>query len=253
MSDLPPPIPAATLILMRPAPASGPPEILMLQRTRTMAFAAGALVFPGGRIDPEDHQAAAALAPDHEDGPARIAAVRETIEESGIAPALAPAPDPALAERLRFGLVAGEPLSALLERHGLGLEADALVPFARWCPNFREARRFDALFYLAEAPADAAEATIHAPEADRIFWSSAAAVLEEIEAGRAHAIFPTRRNLERLARFASFAEARADALSYPVRRITPWVERREGEDWVCIPEDLGYPVTAELLATARRR
>jgi hypothetical protein len=74
-----------------------------------------------------------------------------------------------------------------------------------------------------------------------------------LDAGEAHAIFPTRRNLERLARFASFAEARADALRHPVQTITPWVERRDGADWVCIPDGIGYPVTAELLETARRR
>jgi len=48
--DLPPPIPAATLILMRPN-RSGAPDILFIERAQTMAFAAGALVFPGGRID----------------------------------------------------------------------------------------------------------------------------------------------------------------------------------------------------------
>ncbi|MGQ0590584.1 MAG: NUDIX hydrolase, partial [Sphingosinicella sp.] len=52
MSDLPEPIPAATLILMRPR-LSAPSDLLMTERTGQMAFAAGALVFPGGRIDPE--------------------------------------------------------------------------------------------------------------------------------------------------------------------------------------------------------
>jgi 8-oxo-dGTP pyrophosphatase MutT (NUDIX family) len=213
MSDLPPPIPAATLILMRPAAGDGPPEILMLERTRTMAFAAGALVFPGGRVDPEDHEAAALLAPEHEDGAARIAAIRETIEESGLAPALAPSAGGTAAQALRDGLIAGEPFADLVDRHGLSIDADALVPYARWCPNFRETRRFDARFYLAEAPPGEAEASIHAPEAVRIFWASAEAILAEIAAGEAHAIFPTRRNLERLARYGSFADARADRAS----------------------------------------
>jgi hypothetical protein len=127
------------------------------------------------------------------------------------------------------------------------------MPFARWCPNFKETRRFDATFFLAEAPADAPEPTAQAGEAVRTFWASAAEVLAEIEAGRAHAIFPTMRNLERLARFASIDEARADAERHEVRTITPWVERRGERDFVCIPEDAGYPVTSEPLETARRR
>lgn len=247
-SQLAEPIPAATLILMRPA-AAGPPEILMIERVPTMAFAAGALVFPGGRIDPADHDLAAAIAAAPEDAAARIAAIRETIEETGVAPAL---PASADAAALRAGLAAGESLAALLAKEGLALDLAALIPFARWCPNFRETRRFDTMFYLAEAPAGA-EASADATEAARIWWASAAAVLAAVDAGRDHVIFPTRRNLERLARFALFAEARADAAAHPVTRITPWVEERGGERFVCIPEGIGYPITAEPLASARRR
>lgn len=247
MEDLPPPIPAATLVLMRPA-RSGPPELLMMERPGHMAFAAGALVFPGGRIEPQDHDAATTPA----DAAARIAAIRETLEETGIAAGIVPADGIAI-EQVRAGLLSGKRFSGLLGAAGLSLELDSLVPFTRWCPNFRETRRFDALFYLAEAPTDAPEPTAQAGEATRVFWASAASVLAEIDRGEAHAIFPTRRNLERLARFASFAEARADALRHPVETITPWVERRDGADWVCIPEGIGYPVTAELLETARRR
>lgn len=250
--DLPPPIPAATLILMRPA-AEGPPEILMMERAQTMAFAAGALVFPGGRIEDDDHASGAALAPHLPDAAARIAAIRETIEETGIAPALHPAPDEGMAAALRAGIAAGTPFAALLADAGLTLDLDALTPFARWCPNFREARRFDAFFYLAEAPVGAGAASADQAESVSTLWASAADVLAAIHAGSAHAIFPTRRNLERLARFASIEEARADAARHPVRQITPWVEEREGRRYVCIPEGIGYPVTAEPYESARRR
>jgi 8-oxo-dGTP pyrophosphatase MutT (NUDIX family) len=252
MPDLPDPIPAATLVLMRPRVGAAP-EILMMERSQAMAFAAGALVFPGGRIDPDDHAAAALFAPGREDAPARIAAIRETIEETGIAPALSPPPDGETARALRSGLAAGNSFPRLLADHGLTPQLNALTPFARWCPNFREARRFDTLFYLAEAPAGAAPATADQDEAVSAFWATAAEVLAEIDAGRAHAIFPTRRNLERLAGFASINEARADAARHPVRKITPWVEERGGARFVCIPEDAGYPVTSEPFETARRR
>jgi 8-oxo-dGTP pyrophosphatase MutT (NUDIX family) len=248
--ELPEAIPAATLILMRPASAGGPPEILMLERAETMAFAAGALVFPGGRIDPEDY-AIAGRFPELADAPARIAAIRETIEETGVAPALRPAPD---AGALREAMAAGRPFAALVDEMGVTLDLEALTPFARWCPNFREARRFDTLFYLAEAPAGGT--TLHSAderESVHTFWASAAEILAEIEAGRAKAIFPTRRNLERLAGFGSLSDARADAALHPVRKITPWVEERDGRRFVCIPEGIGYPVTAEPYESARRR
>ena len=251
MSDLPQPVPAATLVLMREA-KSGPPQLLVMERTGHMAFAAGALVFPGGRIDPEDRESARRCA-GIADAPARLAAIRETIEETAIVPAVAPPADPALALDLRDGIAQGRPLLDLLADHGLALDLDSLTPFARWCPNFRETRRFDTLFFLAEAPPGAAEPRISEAEAVRAFWASAADILAEIDSGRAHAIFPTRRNLERLARFASIDEARADAARHPVSRITPWVEDRDGAPHVCIPDNIGYPVTSEPLETARRR
>jgi 8-oxo-dGTP pyrophosphatase MutT (NUDIX family) len=250
--ELPAAIPAATLILMRSAASGGPPEILMMERSETMAFAAGALVFPGGRIDEDDHDIARRHYRSWPDAPARIAAIRETIEETGIAPATIPEPADSVVDELREALAGGTLFSHLLDLTGIGLRLDALTPFARWCPNFPETRRFDTLFYLGEAPT-AVAGSADSAESTRTFWSSAAATLAEVEAGRAHAIFPTRRNLERLARFASIDEARADAAAHKVETITPWVEERDGRRFVCIPEGLGYPVTAEPYETARRR
>jgi 8-oxo-dGTP pyrophosphatase MutT (NUDIX family) len=249
MADPSDPIPAATLVLMRER-ESGPPELLVTERTGRMAFAAGALVFPGGRVDAEDHRSAEDY--DLPDAAARIAAIRETIEETGLAPGLCPAPDAAAALALREGIVAERPFADLLAAHGLALDLAALVPFARWCPNFRETRRFDTLFFLAEAPADAPEPVVAEAEAVRAFWASAAEVLADVDAGRAHVLFPTRRNLERLARFASIAEIYADAARHPVTKITPWVADVNGAPHVCIPEGIGYPVTSEPLETVRR-
>ena len=247
MNDLPEPIPAATLILMRPAPAA--PELLVIERTQNMAFAAGALVFPGGRVDPDDAVVAARYGAGLGHSEARVAAIRETIEETGLAPAFGSVAPDALAE-LRRALLAGEAFSSLLDWLSLELRLEALTPFARWCPTFRETRRFDTLFFVAEAPPG--EASVAEAEAERLFWASAAEVLEEANSGRARIIFPTRRNLERLARFGSVEEAREDAERHEVRKIVPWIEERSGEKWLCIPEDAGYPVTAELLETARR-
>src|SRR3569623_2851288 len=84
MPDAPQPaIPAATLGLIRDRP-DALPDLLMGERAKAMVFAGGALVFPGGRIDPGDYARAAQLGLDPEDGPARIAAIRETIEEARV-------------------------------------------------------------------------------------------------------------------------------------------------------------------------
>ena len=243
-------IPAATLIVMRER--AGPtPELLMVERTAAMAFAGGAMVFPGGRIDAGDHALAAGF-PEPAEAAARIAAIRETLEESGIAVGLAPAPDQELAARLQQELNAGTPFGGLLVANGLALDLAALTPFARWKPAFHQARIFDTFFFLAEAPAGEWRPNPQAGECEAVEWLSAAEVLDRIARSEASAIFPTLRNLERLAQYDSIAAARADAAAHPIATITPWVADHDGEPHVVIPEGLGYPVTREPLASVQR-
>src|SRR5688572_1529231 len=193
MADLA--IPAATLVLMRER-ADGPPELLMVERTARMAFAGGAMVFPGGRVDDQDRQLAAAFC--EPDAAARIAAVRETLEESGVPIGLDPLPGPDLAARLQDALHAGSLFEGLLADHGLSLRLDALLPFARWKPAFHQARIFDTLFFLAEAPAGDWRPVPQAGECENVAWLGASEVLDRVARGEASAIFPTVRNLERL-------------------------------------------------------
>lgn len=251
-------IPAATLILIREAEHARP-QLLMIERAAGMAFAAGALVFPGGRIDPGDRAIAghagllgSGPALDPEDAAARIAAIRETIEEVGIAVALDPAPDAAATAHLRTALAEDGDFAALLVAAGYRLRLDRLTPFARWCPNWKEARNYDTRFYLARAPEDAI-GEADGGESVHSAWMTAGAALAEAEAGHRQIIFPTRRNLERLAMFASHAEAIAAAGRHSMEAITPWIEERDGDRWLCIPEDRGYPVTRQRLDEVRRR
>jgi 8-oxo-dGTP pyrophosphatase MutT (NUDIX family) len=243
------PIPAATLVLIRDR-AGQRPELLMVERAKAMAFAGGAMVFPGGRIDPGDH-ALAALIDAGEDGAARIAAIRETIEEAGVAVGLAPAPSAPTLAAIRARLHAGDMFADILADAGLTLDLDALVPFARWLPAHAHMRIFDTLFFLARAPAGTA-ASVDETENVRLIWTTAAALLAEADEGRATIIYPTRRNLERLALFAGYDAAVAQARAYPVGTITPFMEDRDGVPHLCIPQDAGYPVTGEPMTAALR-
>ena len=240
-------IPAATVIVMREG--AGAPELLMVERAAAMSFAGGALVFPGGRVDPGDYALAATLEGDPDDIAARIAAVRETLEEAGVAVGIdVPAGAvPGLGRRL----YAGEPLGALLAETGGSLRLDELIPFARWLPAGVRHKVFDTRFYLARAP-QGAEPVVDGNENVRVFWASARAILDAADRGETKIIFPTRRNLDRLALFGSFDDAVADARAHEIRTVTPWIEEREGGQFLCIPGDLGYPVTAQPLAEAIR-
>ena len=246
-----PPIPAATVVVMRDV-AGGPPEILMVERSRAMAFAGGAMVFPGGRVDPGDRALAALIGRDDDDGAGRIAAVREAIEEAGLAPGVTPAPDAATVAAMRAMLHDGATIGEALASADATLALDALVPFARWLPLGMQHRIFDTLFYLAEHRGDAPPASVDATENTRLIWTTAADALAEADAGRSFVIFPTRRNLERLALYGSFAEAAAHARAHPLRAITPWIEDRDGVEHLCIPHDLGYPVTSQPIGSALR-
>lgn len=256
-ADPPPAVPAATLVIFRHGPAQGQPEVLMVQRAKTMSFAGGAAVFPGGRVDPADHDLAARLCPGADpdtldETAARVAAVRETLEETGLALGITPRPDLAAARRARDLLVSGGALEPVLAAMGWTLDLDSLVPFARWRPNHRDIRVFDTRFYLADLGTGAVDLAVDSTENTHLFWASAAAALAMAERDEIKIIYPTRRNLERLALFDSFAAARAHAEAIPVRTITPFAAERGGQPWLLIPADAGYPVDGEPLEMAAR-
>jgi 8-oxo-dGTP pyrophosphatase MutT (NUDIX family) len=235
-------IPAATLIVVR-ARDGDPPELLMVERAEGMAFAAGALVFPGGRIDPADRDLAVELGIDA----AAVAAIREAVEETAVPVGLEPVPSAGAAIELQQALAADEPFGQALNAAGLQIDAAALTPFARWIPKFHAVRRFDTLFYVAPCPPGDWHPVVIERECAGAAWLSAAEVLERDRRGEARLIFPTRRTLERLAQHQSFEAIRADALGHPIEPVTPWVEERDGEKFITIPSHLGFPVTQERL------
>lgn len=230
-------IPAATLILVRERP-SGPPELLMVERAAGMTFAGGALVFPGGRIDEADR----ALG---DDAAAKVAAIRETLEEVAIPVAIEPLPSREQSLDLQRELIADRPLTDVIAPETLRL--NLLTPFARWVPKFHAKRRFDTIFFLARASEGDWTPNTIPGECAGAEWIAAGEVLNRDRAGQVQLIFPTRRTLERLAQHNSFDAMIEDARSHSLEPVTPWVEERDGERFITIPQGIGYPVTQEKL------
>jgi 8-oxo-dGTP pyrophosphatase MutT (NUDIX family) len=178
---------AATVVLLRDG-ATGP-EVYLLRRRPTMAFAAGMHVFPGGAVDPRDRDgserwigpppAAWGEAFGCEPGLAGAlvcAAVRETFEESGVLLAAHDDGSPVTDttgedwERDRLALIAGElPLSDFLARRSLVLRADLLRPWAHWITPEWQTRRFDTRFFLAALPGGQQTRDVGG-EADHVTW-----------------------------------------------------------------------------------
>ena len=257
-TDAAPATPAATLVVFRHDPAGGPAQILMVERSGSMSFAGGATVFPGGKVDPADLElaeslrVAAGLDLEIADVAGRIAAVRETLEETGLAVGLTGPVDAARAAEARALLQGTGRLQDVLEAFDWALDFDALVPLARWWPRHRNMRVFDTRFYLANLGTGAVEVTADATENRHLFWASAAEALRLADEKAIKIIFPTRRNLERLALFNDFSAARAHALATPIVIMTPSIELRDGERWLVIPSGAGYPVDGEPLSGADR-
>lgn len=224
----------------------------MVQRAREMRFAGGAAVFPGGRVDPADRELARRLLPTEteEIAAARIAAIRETLEETGLLIALRHPVAAREAAAARTLLLQAGRLDTVLDRFGWELEPTALTLFAHWCPLWDKA--FDTRFFVTDLGTGAVDIAVDETENTRLFWATARDALEMADRGEISVIFPTRRNLERLAQYACHDDALADIAAHPIARIHPSVEERDDTEWLVIAEGHGYPVLGQPRATAQR-
>jgi len=188
--ELPPAIPAATVVLLRDAPSGV--ETLMLRRSSKLAFAGGAWVFPGGRIDPGDYPSGAPSTDDAEvAAAARAAAVRESMEEAGLA-----------------------------------VDPSGLVWFAHWTPGPLAARRFATWFFMARAPEGAV--TIDDGEIREHLWIRPAEAIARREAGEIELIPPTWITLHQLADEPSVDAALTGALARDPQIYVTKIARVDG-------------------------
>jgi 8-oxo-dGTP pyrophosphatase MutT (NUDIX family) len=244
---------AATVLLLR---ESGPGmEIFMVQRNRQIEFSSGALVFPGGAMDPGDSEIAAdtALVSDRggldaDAAAIRIGGIRETFEESGImlarqrgSSALIPAARLAVLDEQRTALDEGKVSFAdILRQHTLLPAIDLLVPFAHWITPVNLPKRFDTHFLLALAPADQIGKHDGRESVDSV-WLSPKAALDSAASGRFNLPFPTIRNLIKLDKLGTAQAAMDFARATPVVTVVPEMSRNEdGTTRLRIPIEAGY-------------
>jgi len=229
----------------------------MVQRHHQIDFASSALVFPGGKVDPADRDPALRARCAGAEGLAdealayRVAAVRETFEESGVlvarprgSDALVPAGRAAEIEaRWRGPLNANETtIGAIAAAEGLVLALDALVLFAHWItPEFMP-KRFDTHFYLVAVPRDQAAAHDGGESVDSL-WIAPDRALADATAGRLSIIFPTRMQLAKLARAGSVADALARARAARVVPVLPTVGKGAAGPVLRIPVEADYDLT----------
>jgi 8-oxo-dGTP pyrophosphatase MutT (NUDIX family) len=254
MTTIVTPHPAATVMLLRDG-ADGM-EVFMIVRHEKSDVHAGALVFPGGRVDPEDYDVASdpSVFPVHAgmDVPSsalRVAAVRETFEECGVLLARPRGEDALVsADRLRDieaahrdAMMRGErTFGAILAAENLVLAPETLVYFANWITPERRTKRFNVHFFLAPAPAD--QAAVHdGYEAVDSVWISPRGALERASDGTYQLRFPTQMNVQKLGRHASPAAAMDAARASRVVTVMTKHERTaDGKRYVRIPPEADY-------------
>jgi 8-oxo-dGTP pyrophosphatase MutT (NUDIX family) len=239
---------ASTVILLRPDMAG-----YMLRRVRSMAFAPGAYVFPGGSADPRDADHAIGWAgPAPEEWGAALgadlatarqlvcAAVRETFEESGVLLA-GPSGDTVVEDTTgeeweadRHALLDRSlSLAEMLDRRGLVLRADLLRPWGHWITPVIEPRRYNTRFFVAALPPGQRTRDV-STESDAVTWVRPATAVDAARSGRMAMLPPTLVTLSELAPYETVADVLA------ARRVIaprlPEVRLRDGAAFLHYPD-----------------
>jgi 8-oxo-dGTP pyrophosphatase MutT (NUDIX family) len=256
---------AATVMLVRPVPrraAAGPvsgTEVYLLRRRRSMAFAPGAYVFPGGSVDDSDTvgghgwagppagQFASAVGLPAAGTEALIrAAVRETFEECGVLLAgrsAEAALDDTSGEDWEADrqALAGKSISLaeLLIRRGLMLRSDLMTPWSRWITPEAEPRRYDTRFFVARLP-EGQRTLGGTGESDEAAWLRPGAALAAAEAGDLALLPPTAVTLQELAAHPDVAATVGTRRQIVLRQ--PVITFTDGQAWLVIPDD-GIPAS----------
>ena len=197
------PLPAASVLVLRDAPL----EVLMLRRHANASFMPNAWVFPGGMLEELDRE----LANGDTLTAMKIAAVRETFEESGLW--LGAKLEAAEAKRKRL-LDRGVSMRELLAEAPVDFET--LVWTSRWITPVGVPKRFDTYFFLAKVGRDAV-ATAEQNELVDVMWVAP----DEVLTRGIQIPFPTARNLESITGFATADELLASRRNTVIEPIEP--------------------------------
>ena len=240
------PLPAATLLLLRDGPEGV--EVLLTTRHGAAGFAAGAAVFPGGKLDAADHARAKSTGVGD---PFRIAAIRESFEECGILLARRAAEGVMLSGAELAELLVAEPsppdLGAFVDRAKLALATDLLVPFAHWITPVDQPKRYDTRFFLAPAP-PGQTARQDGHEAVEVHWLTPAGAIAAARAGRMKLVMATRLNLLKLGRSKTVAEALEAARRSEIVTVQPELVQTDRGPAFRIPAAADYGMTEMLVS-----
>jgi len=251
---------AATIVLVRDSDEGL--QTLLLRRNTQLANMAGMFVFPGGKLERSDSDAGSLALLDQPADTLRrqlgeadtdaalatglhVAALREALEECGMLLAEPVRAGAALdAPRARQLLGAGLRFDDMLRALGLRMATRALVPWSRWITPVAPVlatRRFDARFFIAEAPAH--QRAMHDDEETTAsLWCTPRSALERYRDGSMDLAPPQIMSLAHLNRYATVNEA----LNAARGRLPPTIQPESFTDGAtqgfCYPGDTHHSV-----------
>lgn len=189
-------------------------EMFWLEREERLSFAGGFFAFPGGKTDAADRLVT--VRGTDAPGPF-VTAARELFEETGILKTRGPRVNQETLDRARRELLADRPFADLLAELGQHVDVDDFREAGRWITPPSMPVRFDARFFLVEAPDDQ-HAEVWPGELASGEWIRPAQALARWEAGTALLHPPNLYAMQVMARFSSVDAARVE-LDRP-----PWCE-----------------------------
>lgn len=205
---------ATTVVVLRDTEAKDGIEVFLMERAPSMAFAASAHVFPGGKLEDSDFDTPLPIgeewvghltARDLAHASALVfAGIRETEEEVGVV-----------------------------------LTHEQVRPWAHWITPAAEPRRYDTRFLIAGLP-EGQRVVEAGTESVGGRWWRPQEILDEAYADRLILMPPTLATLEEVKRYSSVAEAMADCQTRPVHRVLPRLTIRNDRVTMLHIGDEGY-------------
>lgn len=252
-----PPRPAATVVLLRDAPAGL--EVFLMKRHGLSDVLGGAYVFPGGKVDAADAELDMAAHLDQPldalhaglgeadingttAGALYVAALREAFEECGVLFAQGGSAQPAMqAAALLRG---GHGFNAVLAQMALRLQTRRILPWSRWITPTQPSvmnKRFDTRFFVAAVP-DGQVARHDDFETTESVWLSPREALQQYWAGQIELAPPQIMSLAHLARHSAVDSVLAAARA----RLPPVIQPESFNDdsgrVICYPGDARHSV-----------
>lgn len=238
------PLPSSTVVVIRDSDRG--PEMLLVRRRAGDAFG-DSYTFPGGVLDPDEHDArerCVGLSAEQANVLLGIesggldyfsAVVRELFEETGVLLGATAALDDELRTRLHDGKLAWNALLLQLE---LSVHCNELEYFAHWITPSDLPKRWSTRFFLATMP-DGQDVRPDGSEITDYCWATVGEALSSARSGERKIPFPTRRTIENfegkdsVAALMSWARKRQAA---GIPTIQPEIRADDGKRRIFMPE-----------------